>query len=114
MQHALHRNIMHLAGVLEGRIEVNLIENDAEFDGEVKVIGKVAVNLNFKCPIVHIVVRNRVCVIEERNDGISRDPEDSKDDDNVRVDNRLLNNRCLRSDSQETPEEHKIVSELHN
>ena len=89
---------MHLAGILERRIKVNLVENDSEFDGEVKIIGKVAVNLNFESPIIHIIERNRVCVIKERDDCISWDPEDRKNDDNISIDDGFLKNRCLRSD----------------
>ena len=55
VHHTLDRDIVHLARVLERRVEVNLVENDAEFNGEVEIIRKVAINLNFQGPIIHIV-----------------------------------------------------------
>ena len=74
VHHTLDRDIVHLARVLERRVEVNLVENDAEFNGEVEIIRKVAINLNFQGPIIHIVEGDWVRIVEERYDGVCGNP----------------------------------------
>ena len=74
MNNAFDRNAEDLWRTFECWIEIDLVKYSSELKRKVEIVSHASINLDLKCPIVYIIKRYGVCIVEERNECIRRNP----------------------------------------